>query len=105
MIHCRDDLQSLTPFVTWDLNDQSSGDLHRSLPDQADIMSVYQVTVQASKKGTLKNDGSSNKGKHDIVAVGAVTTTSSSTLTPIDDNDHSTEHDYNNLLQLMEEAA
>ncbi|GMH68464.1 hypothetical protein TL16_g04936, partial [Triparma laevis f. inornata] len=43
MRRCRDDLTALTRYITWDLNERSSGALRRSLPDQGDIVSVYQV--------------------------------------------------------------
>ena len=102
---CRDDLTALTRFVTWDLHERSSGALRRSLPDQSDIVSVYQVAVKAAKKGSgsaaraeEKTAEASGKGR------GAVARPSSSALTPMNDDEDS-EKDYYNLLQLMEEAA
>lgn len=105
MRRCRDDLTALTRFVTWDLHERSSGALRRSLPDQSDIVSVYQVAVKAAKKGSgsaaraeEKTAEASGKGR------GAVARPSSSALTPMNDDEDS-EKDYYNLLQLMEEAA
>ena len=54
MVRCRDDLTSMTRFVTWDLQERGGGALRRALPDQQDIVSVYQVAVEAAKKGAPK---------------------------------------------------
>ena len=101
MARCHDDLTALTRFVTWDLNERSSGALKRSLPDQTDIVAVYQVAVKAA------SDGKSKKGEDNAMMKGQSDDPSSSpsTLTPINTDDVSSERDYHNLLQLMEEAA
>lgn len=119
MRRCHDDLTALTRFVTWDLHERSSGALRRSLPDQTDIVSVYQVAVKAAKKGSepeklqqkapanSKGGGRNNQRQQNAAAPGggSLVRPSSSVLTPINDNDETHERDYCNLLQLMEEAA
>ena len=50
MMRCHDDLQALTKFVTWDIHERSAGALQRSLPDQTDIVEIYQVAVKAAEK-------------------------------------------------------
>ena len=120
MSRCHDDLTALTRFVTWDLHERSSGALRRSLPDQTDIVSVYQVAVKAAKKGSepdqqqqpkapasIKGGGRNNQRQQNAAAPGggSLVRPSSSVLTPIADKDESHERDYCNLLQLMEEAA
>jgi hypothetical protein len=109
MRRCHDDLTALTRFVTWDLNERSSGALRRSLPDQTDIVSVYQVAVKAAKKGSEPEKPSikGGKGAQNAVAPGGgnVARPTSSVLTPINDHEENSERDYYNLLQLMEEAA
>jgi len=102
MVRCRDDLTSMTRFVTWDLQERGGGALRRALPDQQDIVSVYQVAVEASKKGQPKQveDGKGRKS-------GVVSTredSSSGALSPIEDVEDNKERDYANLVQLMEEA-
>ena len=93
MARCQDDLVSLTRFVTWDLHERSSGALRRALPDQSDLVGIYQVAVQAAHSST--SDGSLKKH-------GDATVESQLSLI---DSDDSQERDYYNLLQLMEEAA
>jgi hypothetical protein len=98
MAKCHDDLTSITRYVTWNLNERSSGALKRSLPDQTDLVAVYKVAIQASKK----------RGKdemEDIEENSGALTTSTQTLTPISSGDRKKDRDYFNLLQLMEEAA
>lgn len=112
MMRCQDDLVALTRFVTWDLHERSSGALRRSLPDRTDIISVYQVAVMAAQKtpSTQKIENSSKSAKEDTsgpVPKNALlkTTTTSEALSPLNENDSSSERDYFNLLQLIEEAA
>jgi hypothetical protein len=50
MVRCRDDLQALTRFVTWSLDEGGSAALTRSLPDQTNIIGVYQVALKAAGK-------------------------------------------------------
>lgn len=103
MMRCEDDLTALTKFVTWDLHERSSGALRRSLPDQTDMIAVYQVAVKAAEKGKTKKDennsndtGSGNK---------SLSKAHPAPLSPIDARNAPAEADYYNLLQLMEEAA
>jgi len=103
MMRCEDDLTALTKFVTWDLHERSSGALRRSLPDQTDMVAVYQVAVKAAEKGKTKkgensttDSGSGNKSLSKV---------NPESLSPIDARDAPAEADYYNLLQLMEEAA
>merc|ERR1719263_2403797 len=48
---CRDDLTAITKYVTWNLNERSSGALSRALPDQTNMIAVYQVALDSTKKG------------------------------------------------------
>jgi hypothetical protein len=102
MARCHDDLTALTRFVTWDLNERSSGALKRSLPDQTDIVAVYKVAVKAANE-----KGKGKKGDDNTLMKGQLndSSSSSSTLMPINNDDTNSERDYHNLLQLMEEAA
>lgn len=99
MVRCRDDLTSMTRFVTWDLQERGGGALRRALPDQQDIVSVYQVAVEASKKSQPKQveDNKSRKS-------GVVSTREDTALSPIEEVEDNRERDYANLVQLMEEA-
>lgn len=102
MVRCRDDLTSMTRFVTWDLQERGGGALRRALPDQQDIVSVYQVAVEASKKGQPKQvEDSKGRKSSGVVATREET---SSALAPIEDAEDNKERDYANLIQLMEEA-
>ena len=96
MSKCHDDLTSITRYVTWNLDERSSGALKRSLPDQTDLVSVYKVAIQASKKGTKEE-----KAEEESRAL----TPSTQTLTPLSAGNRNQDRDYENLLQLMEEAA
>eukprot|EP00547_Thalassionema_nitzschioides_P014368 CAMPEP_0194240488 /NCGR_PEP_ID=MMETSP0158-20130606/6641_1 /TAXON_ID=33649 /ORGANISM="Thalassionema nitzschioides, Strain L26-B" /LENGTH=260 /DNA_ID=CAMNT_0038975189 /DNA_START=83 /DNA_END=862 /DNA_ORIENTATION=- len=51
MVKCRDDLAAITRYVTWDLQGGNGGAsaLQRALPDQTDLVAIYQVAVQANK--------------------------------------------------------
>ena len=112
-MRCQDDLMTLTRFVTWDLHERSSGALRRSLPDRTDIISVNQVAVMTGQKtaSTQKIENSSKNAKDDITSgqvsknASSKTSTSSEVLSPLNENDSSSERDYFNLLQLIEEAA
>mmetsp|Transcript_6346 Transcript_6346/g.14320 ORF Transcript_6346/g.14320 Transcript_6346/m.14320 type:complete len:993 (-) Transcript_6346:407-3385(-) len=101
MVRCRDDLTSMTRFVTWDLQERGGGALRRALPDQQDIVSVYQVAVEASKKGQPKQVEDSKGRKSGVVST---RDDSSSALSPIEEVEDNKERDYANLVQLMEEA-
>ncbi|KAL3809146.1 hypothetical protein ACHAXA_008385 [Cyclostephanos tholiformis] len=101
MSRCRDDLTSMTRFVTWDLQERGGGALRRALPDQQDIVSVYQVAVEASKRSQPKQVEDSKGRKSGVVSTREDST---SALTPIEDVEDNRERDYANLVQLMEEA-
>jgi GTPase SAR1 family protein len=88
---CRDDLAAITRYVTWNLDDRSSGALQRSLPDKTDLISIYQVAVKASSNSR----GDDNDGRDDELIP------SEKALKPIADD----QRDYFNLLQLLEEAT
>jgi hypothetical protein len=90
---CRDDLDSITRYVTWNLDERSSGALRRSLPDKTDLVAVYNVAVHASKKGDSDKES------------GSLTRPQQQALSPIPDERRSEDRDYFNLLQLMEEAV
>jgi hypothetical protein len=91
----------MTRFVTWDLQERGGGALRRALPDQQDIVSVYQVAVEASKKSQPKQVEDSKGRKSGVVSTRE---DSSSALSPIEDVEDNRERDYANLVQLMEEA-
>jgi len=107
MLRCRDDLTSMTRFVTWDLQERGGGALRRALPDQQDIVSVYQVAVEANRKSQPKQVEEGGKHSRKGASSGVVATRgedTSSALSPIDDVEDNKERDYANLVQLMEEA-
>ena len=93
MKRCHDDLASLTRFVTWDLQERSSGALRRALPEQTDFVGVYQVAVESSGSRGSDSNSKKNEDNHD-----------DSQLSLVESID-AQERDYYNLLQLMEEAA
>ena len=101
MVRCRDDLTSMTRFVTWDLQERGGGALRRALPDQQDIVSVYQVAVEASKKTQPKQVEEGRPRKSGVVSTRQEDT---SALSPIEEVEDNRERDYANLVQLMEEA-
>jgi hypothetical protein len=93
----------MTRFVTWDLQERGGGALRRALPDQQDIVSVYQVAVEAAKKGQPKQV-EEPKGRKSSSGVVSTREETSSALAPIEDAEDNRERDYANLVQLMEEA-
>lgn len=102
MAKTQDDLTSITRYVTWNLDDRSSGALQRSLPDQTDMVAVYQVALKSRQKASIKDEKS--KGNDDKSNEGSLTRTPQ-TLTPIPDSNRNDQRDYYNLMQLMEEAV
>ena len=102
-MRCRDDLTALTRFVSWDLSETSrlgggGGALRRSLPDQTDIVTVYQVALKsASEKGKLIK--TKKLAKSD-----SLTTDGQRSLSMVAPDDSQSERDYNNLVQIVEEA-
>jgi hypothetical protein len=99
MTRCRDDLTALTRFVSWDLGASrgsgGGGALRRSLPDQTDIVTVYQVALKSASE-----KGKSPKSKK---AENMITERKSSTSV-VSTDDSQIERDYNNLVQIVEEA-
>ncbi|GKY99394.1 hypothetical protein MPSEU_000894100 [Mayamaea pseudoterrestris] len=95
MSKCRDDLIAVTRYVTWNLDERSSGALSRALPDQADVIGVYKVALEKGNKvdaiegDALSQDGVKPQDKEQA-------------LVPVDDRQH--DRDYKNLVQLVEEA-
>jgi len=109
MIKCRDDLVAITRYVTWNLEDgtSSAGALRRALPDQTDLVAIYQVALQANEKGSSNSNSnpsittaSSSKQKQQH---SSSLTTAQRPLQPVRMEDEET-RDYYNLLQVMEEA-
>ncbi len=105
MIRCYDDLTSLTRFVTWDMHERSSGALRRALPDQSDIVNIYQVAVKAAEEGKNKSDEERSEQEE-------IVNSNSKTVSKRKSNEgkelttsENIDRDYANLLQLMEEAA
>jgi hypothetical protein len=104
MSRCHDDLTAITKYVTWSLNERGGSAVSRALPDRTDLVSVYQVTLEATTNG---NEDKANNAKHKKEE------TKSSFGPLVEKNMNApqliTEHrnvdrDYQNLLQLMEEA-
>lgn len=104
MVRCRDDLTSMTRFVTWDLQERGGGALRRALPDQQDIVSVYQVAVEASKKSMPKQVEDTKARKSTGVVATREDPSSAGALAPMEEVEDNRERDYANLVQLMEEA-
>lgn len=104
-MRCEDDLTALTKFVTWDLHERSSGALKRSLPDQTDMIAVYQVAVKAVEKGKTKKDENNSNDAGASSASRSLSKANPTSLSPVNAQDTPAEADYYNLLQLMEEAA
>jgi len=107
MVKCRDDLVAVTRYVTWNIEDGmgSAGALRRALPDQTDMVAVYQVALKANENakedsGTNQSTAgaSSSKNKRQQSSV-----TTAKPLQPVRMEDEET-RDYYNLLQVMEEA-
>jgi hypothetical protein len=101
MSRCRDDLTAITRYVTWNLDERSSGALSRALPDRTDMVAVYQVALQSSKTGGIEGDDDAEDSDSPSSS-GALTSTKP--LTPIPAGKKNVDRDYQNLLQLIEEA-
>jgi hypothetical protein len=103
-MRCYDDLTALTRFVTWDMHERSSGALKRSLPDQSDIVAIYQVAVKAAEEGKGKTDEEqveeSIKSNTKSLSKSSKSNEMKAVASPAQPD-----RDYTNLLQLMEEAA
>lgn len=99
MRRCYDDLSSLTKFVTWDMHERSSGALRRSLPDQSEIVNIYQVAVKAAEEGKGKTKPETAEDEDKAIPKRKPNDRRDLTVS------ENIERDYANLLQLMEEAA
>jgi len=105
MMRCYDDLTALTRFVTWDMHERSSGALKRSLPDQSDIVNIYQVAVKAAEEGKSNSSTEEQIEEGSKSSTKTVTKANSQELKQSSNNSNQIDRDYTNLLQLMEEAA
>ena len=83
-------------------NERSSGALKRALPDQSDIVNIYQVAVKAAEEGKNKPDEQQSLEATDSKTV---SNRKSSSDGKVLSNSNNINRDYSNLLQLMEEAA
>lgn len=92
---CRDDLTAITRYVTWNLDERGSGAMSRALPDKTDMVAVYQVALKSSTEEE-KNEGKDGKNHRREKA-------ESQALTPVEDKTR-VDKDYQNLMQLMQEA-
>lgn len=97
MSKCRDDLVAVTRYVTWNLDERSSGALSRALPDHTDVIGVYKIALE---KGKRKNDEASEEGVR--MQVSTVTENKEQAMVSMEDREN--ERDYKNLIQLVEEA-
>jgi len=111
MTKCRDDLNAITRYVSWSLDDRSSGGFNRALPDQTDMVSVYKVVLKSRSDGRTIEDNGGRRGKsnsgndddEDRKTAGELI--ESRPLTPVAENHRDLDRDYRNLLRLMEEAV
>ncbi len=103
MARCYDDLTALTRFVTWDMHERSSGALKRSLPDQSEIVAIYQVAVKAAEGGNTNanKEQPEDQDKSQSKTVLKRKSDEIETYT----NSEQVDRDYANLIQLMEEAV
>jgi hypothetical protein len=111
MTKCRDDLTAITRYVTWNLDDRGGGALARALPDKTDMIAVYQVALKSNTNEEKSEDTDKNEapkgGKNRMgmsrnqPPAGAVA--EQKPLAPMAAK--GADRDYQNLLQLMEEAV
>jgi len=105
-MRCHDDLQALTKFVTWDIHERSAGALQRSLPDQTDIVEIYQVAVKAAEKekDSKQQPIDEEYEETETKKITKTITKPKPSKGELKASNH-VDRDYKNLLQLMEEAA
>lgn len=111
MTKCRDDLTAITRYVTWNLDDRGGGALSRALPDKTDMIAVYKVALKSSNNEDENEDTDSNeapKGSRNRMGMprgqtSAGALTEQKPLSPIAEK--GADRDYQNLMQLMEEAV
>jgi hypothetical protein len=113
MTKCRDDLTAITRYVTWNLDDRGGGALARALPDKTDMIAVYQVALKSNtneekSEETDKNEapkGGKNRMGMSRNQPPAGAMTEQKPLAPMATKGADRDRDYQNLLQLMEEAV
>lgn len=99
--------------MSWNLDDRSGSGFSRALPDQTDVLSVYQVVLKArggspaledlsSGGGAGRKNGKSNENA-DPAAAGELTESKPSA--PMLNSHRDIDRDYRSLLMLMEEAV
>ena len=105
MEKCRDDLNSITRYVAWNLDQRGSGALANALPDQTNLFAVYQVAMKRSNKqhDSIENNKKSKKKEGHNGALTPMENHHTNRLTPMGGG--SLDRDYYNLIQVMEEAA
>lgn len=111
MLKCRDDLVAITKYVSWNLDERTSSALSRALPDQTDMVAVYQVALKSVKKGGQDGEEESEKEEADNKKSSKNSSKSSNgtvaeqkPLSPIPGDRGRVDRDYNNLIQIIEEA-
>lgn len=96
---------SITRYVTWNLDERTSGALSRALPDQTDLVAIYQATVEAANGEGEKDEAKDAPKGKDVFKPkskgGAGVVTKAEPLKPMKRN---TDGDYRKLLNLVEEA-
>lgn len=113
MLKCRDDLVAITKYVSWNLDERTSGALSRALPDQTDLVAVYNVALKSAKKADgASDDGDENENvepknakkgaKASKPTGGAIA--EQKPLSPIPGDHGRVDRDYHNLIQIIEEA-
>jgi hypothetical protein len=105
MVRCHDDLEAITKYVTWNLNERGSNALSRVLPDQADIISVYRVALESTGGEAHAPEEPTKEQTKDNKKEKSVANPKQQPLTPIPPNTKLyAEREYRNLLKLMEET-
>lgn len=89
---------AITRYVTWNLDERSSGAFSRALPDQTDMVAIYRVALKA--KG-----GAPAAGDDSLAEQPSGPLSESRALTPLAEQRRTSDRDYQNLLQLVEEAV
>jgi len=108
-MRCRDDLASITKYVTWNLNERGSEAVGQSLPDQTDMISVYRVALDSTgekeeeeedeSKNNKKNKKKQKRGKKEMIK-----TVDVKPIRPIQNARKSANAEYKALLRAMEQT-
>ena len=114
MLKCRDDLVAITKYVSWNLDERTSGALSRALPDQTDLVAVYNVALKAKKgDGNSEDDSEKEEVENKKESKNAKKSAKNSTgaaedqkaLSPLPgDRGRVVDREYNNLIQIIEES-